>query len=335
MGLIGKRQAKVGVLTKLRCGSDETRYVSQLARSFGQSEIDLVLFTDFGSTDSLRKIPVQSSVEADSSWGGLSDDKNIRCWNLQSSNYSALEQAVKNAHVDVLHVTAPLSSFEPLAFQSLLAKLKLSGVRLVLDCAQADFVSADVALVAQVDRVVVTSAQQRLETIAFGFPPSNVATLGSRLGQSVAKTSGFEARRILQIPESNADTATKVVLILCGLGSEAVSQDIARSLASTTATTVIVAPYELDDQSGGHSYRGEQWIQVAKSLESLPSVRVLSEGLKWEELPKFLGAATVVVFSGASLQGRGAEYIAAAINAGCPVVAPNAEPFLGYEGRAF
>ena len=157
---------RVGFLTPWNQSCGLATYGKFLVTELERQGVELVVFAESGEVTTSKD---ESFVR--------------RCWRrvspaAPSPDYSELRREIKRAKISTLHINCQARFFAPVAIRELLASLRATGVRVVVQLHNLFTVSEDLSsLVTNADRVFVHTPENRLEAIANGAAAECVAVV--------------------------------------------------------------------------------------------------------------------------------------------------------------
>ncbi|MEI2763982.1 glycosyltransferase [Methanothrix soehngenii] len=254
-----------------------------------------------------------------------------RCWKRGSSDFTLLERAIAKYDLKLIHLNCQPGFFPQPSFGEFLRGIRARGILVVAHLHNTfTLEAASEQLIKSVDRVIVHSAENRLEAIANGAAPEQVTVLPH--GVNVLPLLTSEGKELLRTKLGIAPGAT--VLTAFGFvqphkGMEGVIDSVAH-LASKglDARGYIVGEVMPSDPQSKPYLEALTRYAAEKGVAS--RISILNRFVSEEEVGQFLQASDLVLMNYRSQHYEASGACSLAVGAGALVLTSLAPPFVPF-----
>ncbi len=254
------------------------------------------------------------------------DDPSVRrCWRRLESNFQRLEEVLTDEEINVLHLNCHYRFFRSEAFTRFLREQRGRGLKVIAHIHNPyTFDQGLQQLVQNVDRIIVHTAENRLEVIANGASPGRIEVVehGVEMNTSLNRNS---ARELLSIPlDQQVVVCFGFLQVHKGIEEVISAIEVLRKQKFPLHLYIVGGPHREDPSSQEYARALEQ---VVRQL-SLESVVHFSDGFVTDEVVHhYLASADVVVMNYRSNYYEASGAVALALGHGVPVLASSAPAF--------
>ncbi len=310
---------RVGFLTPWNQSCGLATYGKFLVTELERQGVELVVFAESGEVTTSKD---ESFVR--------------RCWRrvspaAPSPDYSELRREIKRAKISTLHINCQARFFAPVAIRELLASLRATGVRVVVQLHNLFTVSEDLSsLVTNADRVFVHTPENRLEAIANGAAAECVAVVphGVVLRPQPSREARSTFRASLGV-EGNEPLLITFGFVQPHKGLEALVEAVTHlRQCGIPARGVIVGETRADDPNSAAYMRALRDLVNRSGVTEY--VTFIATYVTDEQVGDFLAAADVVIMNYKSQHFEASGACALAVGAGVAVITSLAPAMMSF-----
>lgn len=313
-------EPKIGILSTFnqRCGL--ATYASHLLSHFG--DVSYAVLAEETSDNRLTK-PDEPFVK--------------RCWKRNASDFVELEQVIKAEKINILYLNCHYRFFKQPEFAKFLLKLKSYGVKTISHIHNPFTIDDGLAaLVAVSSKVIVHTAENRLEVIANGAEPANVVVIEHGV-KAVASDVSKEARHKVRI-RRNVPLSENTVVCFGFIQAHKGIDEVIKAIADLKRRLpnihlyIIGEPHKEDPN--GHAY--SSYLRELVSSNGLSGqVTFLGEFVDESVVTDYLSIADAVVMNYRSNYFEASGAIALALGCGAAIVTSTAPAFARMQDAVF
>jgi len=260
----------------------------------------------------------------------------IRCWKKQSSDFSALRNAIEKTGVKLIHLNCQARFFAEPAFSDFLKELRGRGI-IVLSHLHNTFTLDESLqhLMQGSSAVIVHTAENRLEAIANGAPAATTFTLPH--GVDVKPELSSEEKQELRLKHglpAGKKIITSFGFVQAHKGIEGMIEAVSHLRQGGVDCIGIVAGTCNRSDPSSEAYLAAL-KDFAVNVHVADSIRFLDRFLTDEEVMEYLAASDVVVMNYRSNYFEASGACALAVGARALVAASIAPPFMCFGDAVF